>query len=253
MPAYKDSKTGTWFVKFYCKDWTGENKQIKKRGFATKREALDYERNYKIRQENNLDMTFGEFWKLYTEDVKNYVKLNTWLTKEHIVDTKILPYFKNLKMNEITPGDVRKWQNEMVAFRYENGKSYSQTYKKTMHNILSAIFNHACRFYNLKSNIMDFDVAASRIERYDAVNGKRQSQGVAFSYDKGRTWEKYSGNPILTDSREDFRDPKVFRYEEKWVMILSGGDCVLLYESKDLIHWNQISSFKGNQESHTGV
>ena len=97
-------------------------------------------------------MTFGEFWKLYTEDVKNYVKLNTWLTKEHIVDTKILPYFKNLKMNEITPGDVRKWQNEMVAFRYENGKSYSQTYKKTMHNILSTIFNHACRFYNLKSN-----------------------------------------------------------------------------------------------------
>ena len=152
MPAYKDSKTGTWFVKFYCKDWTGENKQIKKRGFATKREALDYERNYKIRQENNLDMTFGEFWKLYTEDVKNYVKLNTWLTKEHIVDTKILPYFKNLKMNEITPGDVRKWQNEMVAFRNENGKSYSQTYKKTMHNILSTIFNHACRFYNLKSN-----------------------------------------------------------------------------------------------------
>ena len=152
MPAYKDSKTGTWFVKFYCKDWTGENKQIKKRGFVTKREALDYERNYKIRQENNLDMTFGEFWKLYTEDVKNYVKLNTWLTKEHIVNTKILPYFKNLKMNEITPGDVRKWQNEMVAFRYKNGKSYSQTYKKTMHNILSAIFNHACRFYNLKSN-----------------------------------------------------------------------------------------------------
>ena len=101
MPAYKDSKTGTWFVKFYCKDWTGENKQIKKRGFATKREALDYERNYKIRQENNLDMTFGEFWKLYTEDVKNYVKLNTWLTKEHIVDTKILPYFKvSVKLSE---------------------------------------------------------------------------------------------------------------------------------------------------------
>ena len=40
MPAYKDSKTGTWFVKFYCKDWTGENKQIKKRGFSTKRELL---------------------------------------------------------------------------------------------------------------------------------------------------------------------------------------------------------------------
>lgn len=88
---------------------------------------------------------------------------------------------------------------------------------------------------------------------YSEHETKRQSQGLAFSYDKGRTWEKYSGNPILTDSREDFRDPKVFRYEEKWVMILSGGDCVLLYESNDLIHWKQISSFKGNPESHTGV
>ena len=83
--------------------------------------------------------------------MKNRVKLNTWLTKKHIVETKILPYFKNLKMNEIMPGDVRKWQNEMVAFRYENGECYSRTYKKTMHNILSAIFNHTCRFYNLKS------------------------------------------------------------------------------------------------------
>ena len=152
MPAYKDNKTGTWFVKFYCKDWTGENKQIKKRGFATKREALDYERNYKIRQENNLDMTFGEFWKLYTEDVKPRVKLNTWLTKENIVEKKILPYFKNLKMNEITPADVRTWQNEMLALKDAEGKPYSQTYRKTMHNTLSTIFNHACRFYNLKSN-----------------------------------------------------------------------------------------------------
>lgn len=152
MPAYKDNGTGTWFVKFYCKDWTGENKQIKKRGFATKREALDFERNYKIRQENNLDMTFENFWSLYREDVETRLKRNTWLTKEHIVRTKILPYFKNLKMNEITAADVRKWQNEMLAFRYENGEPYSETYRKTMHNALSCIFNHACRFYNLKSN-----------------------------------------------------------------------------------------------------
>ena len=108
MAIYKTESNNTWYVMVRYQDWTGERKQKCKRGFATKREALDYERNYKIRQENNLDMTFGEFWKLYTEDVKNYVKLNTWLTKEHIVDTKILPYFKNLKMNEITPGDVRK-------------------------------------------------------------------------------------------------------------------------------------------------
>ena len=97
-------------------------------------------------------MTFGELWKLYIEDVKPRVKLNTWLTKETIVEKKILPYFRNLKMNEITPADVRKWQNEMFALKDTEGKSYSQTYRKTMHNTLSTIFNHACRFYNLKSN-----------------------------------------------------------------------------------------------------
>ena len=42
-------------------------------------------------------MTFGEFWKLYIEDAKPRVKLNTWLTKENIVEKKILPYFKNLR------------------------------------------------------------------------------------------------------------------------------------------------------------
>lgn len=68
------------------------------------------------------------------------------------MEKKILPHFKNLKMNEITAADVRKWQNEMVSFRYENGEGYSETHRKTMHNTLSSIFNHACRFYNLKSN-----------------------------------------------------------------------------------------------------
>ena len=152
MPAYKDEKTGTWFVKFYVKDWTGKNKQVKKRGFATKREALVYERSYKVRQECNLDMTFEDFLKLYSEDMELRLKRNTWLTKEHIIRTKILPYFRLLKMNEITAADVIKWQNELIAYKDENGVGYSMTYRKTMHNQLSCIFNHACKFYNLRNN-----------------------------------------------------------------------------------------------------
>lgn len=152
MPAYKDEKTGTWFVKFYAKDWKGDNRQVKKRGFATKREALEYERSYKVRQECNLDMTFEDFFKLYSEDMELRLKRNTWLTKEHIVRTKILPYFKKLKVNEITASDVIKWQNELIAYKDENGVGYSMTYRKTMHNQFSCIFNHACKFYNLRNN-----------------------------------------------------------------------------------------------------
>lgn len=152
MPAYRDTETGKWFVKFYCKNWRGQNKQIKKRGFETKREALEYERNYKIREEGDLDMPFGEFFKLYQEDMEVRLKHNTWLSKEHVIRTKILPYFENMKMNEIKPKDIVRWQNELMAYKDEKGKGYSETYRKTMHSQLSCIFNHACRFYGLKMN-----------------------------------------------------------------------------------------------------
>lgn len=152
MPAYKDPTTGTWFVKFYSKDWKGENRQVKKRGFKTKKDALEFERNFKMKEECNLYMTFGEFFKLYTEDMQNRLKRNTWLTKEHIVRTKILPYFQEQRMNEITASDVMKWQNELIAMKDNNGEGLSPTYRKTIHNQLSCIFNHACRYYQLKSN-----------------------------------------------------------------------------------------------------
>lgn len=152
MPAYKDKVTNKWFVQFYCKNWQGVNKQIKRRGFDTKREALEFERNFKMREENNLDMSFENFFKLYEENIRLRIKRNTWLTKEHIIRTKILPYFKDKKINEITAGDVVKWQNELIGFRRGDGTGLSETYRKTIHNQLSAMFNHAVRYYDLKYN-----------------------------------------------------------------------------------------------------
>ena len=73
-------------------------------------------------------------------------------TKEHIIRTKILPYFKEKRLSEIKPRDVIAWQNEMLNYRDKNGKAYSPTYLKTLHGQLSAILNHAVRFYGLKSN-----------------------------------------------------------------------------------------------------
>ena len=80
------------------------------------------------------------------------MKENTWLTKEHIIRTKILPYFGKLKISEISTKEIIAWQNEMLAYRDEKKKPYSQTYLKTLHNQLSAIFNHAVRYYELRSN-----------------------------------------------------------------------------------------------------
>ena len=58
MPAYKDAKKNTWYAKFQYKDWRGETKYITKRGFPTKREAVEFESNFKLHIAGNMDMTF---------------------------------------------------------------------------------------------------------------------------------------------------------------------------------------------------
>ena len=107
---------------------------------------------FQLQNSSDMDMSFEAFTELYIRDMKSRLKENTWLTKEHIIRTKILPYFGKLKISEISTKEVIAWQNEMLAYRDEKKKPYSQTYLKTLHNQLSAIFNHAMRYYELRSN-----------------------------------------------------------------------------------------------------
>lgn len=152
MAVYKDEKTNTWMVYYRVTDWKGDRKQSTKRGFPTKREALAWEREFLNKTQADLSMTFASFVDTYTVDMKNRIKENTWHTKEHIIRTKILPYFGKRKISDIQPRDIIAWQNEMIKGRDKNGKKYSPVYLKTLHNQLSAIFNHAVKFYGLKEN-----------------------------------------------------------------------------------------------------
>ena len=152
MPVFKNEDNSTWYVMARYVNWKGERKQKCKRGFATKKEAQEWERMFQLQNSSDLDMSFEAFTELYIRDVKNRLKENTWLTKEHIIRTKILPFFGKLKISEITTKEIITWQNEMLAYRDEKKKPYSQTYLKTLHNQLSAIFNHAVRYYELRSN-----------------------------------------------------------------------------------------------------
>ena len=65
-------------------------------------------------EQADLDMTFASFVDTYTVDMKNRIKENTWQTKEHIIRTKILPYFSKRKIKDIQPKDIIAWQNEMI-------------------------------------------------------------------------------------------------------------------------------------------
>ena len=152
MPAYKDKKTGRWFASFYYSNWQGKREKKMKRGFETKREALEWEREFLLQSTANLDMLFESFVEIYIKDVLGRLKESTALTKQNVIKNRILPYFAHMKIGDITPKDIIRWQNEIMSYRDEKGKPYSPSYLKTIHNQIIAIFNHAVRFYELKSN-----------------------------------------------------------------------------------------------------
>lgn len=144
MPATRDGKM--WRSQFYYKDWQGASHKKNKRGFRTKAEAEQWERDFLQQQQRNLDINFENFVQIYYEDMEHRLRENTMRTKKFIIDLKIIPYFKNKKMNEIKASDVRAWQNALMK------KGYSQTYLKTVNNQLSAIFNYAVKYYDLRDN-----------------------------------------------------------------------------------------------------
>ena len=146
MKAEKDKKTGKWLIQYRYTDWQGKRRKSTKRGFATKREAEEWLRNFLITQKADFDMKFEDFWKMYCADMETHLREHTMRTKKYIVELKILPYFGNKRVNDITAADIRQWQNELIKM------GYSPTYLKTINNQLSAIFNYAVRYYDLKSN-----------------------------------------------------------------------------------------------------
>ena len=146
MKAEKDKKTGKWLIQYRYTDWQGKRRKSTKRGFATKREAEEWLRNFLITQKADFDMKFEDFWKMYYADMETRLREHIMRTKKYIVELKILPYFGNKRINDITAADIRQWQNELIKM------GYSPTYLKTINNQLSAIFNYAIRYYDLKSN-----------------------------------------------------------------------------------------------------
>ena len=146
MKAEKDKKTGKWLIQYRYTDWQGKRRKSTKRGFATKREAEEWLRNFLITQKADFDMKFEDFWKMNCADMETRLREHTMRTKKYIVELKILPYFGDKRVNDITAADIRQWQNELIKM------GYSPTYLKTINNQLSAIFNYAVRYYDLKSN-----------------------------------------------------------------------------------------------------
>ena len=146
MPVYKDEKRNTWYCKCNYKDWKGESKSKMKRGFETKREAQAWERSFLEQQSASVDMKLTDFVEVYFKDKGSRLKERSIITKRALIDQKILPYLGDKQLNEITAVDIIKWQNILL------NQEYKPTYLRMIQNQITAIFNHAERFYDLKNN-----------------------------------------------------------------------------------------------------
>lgn len=156
MSASRDNGNGyegrKWKVSCYYTDWTGERKRHVKRGFDTRKEALEYEHNFLARKSKDINMNFGSFIDIYMEDLKPQLKKSTFAVKTRLIEVHVRPYFEKLSLAEITSTHILQWQNELLKKRDADGKGYSETYLRTINNQLTAIFNHAVKYYDLPKN-----------------------------------------------------------------------------------------------------
>ncbi len=150
MAVYKTERNGKviWNVKFRYDTWNGERKQKKKEGFATKREAQEWETDFLNSCKSDVTMSFASLVEKYMIDCEARLAPTTMDGKKNMVDTKLLPYFGKMPLNEITVSTVRMWQNAMITDK----AAYKPTYLKSIHNQLSAIMNFAVKYYGLPKN-----------------------------------------------------------------------------------------------------
>lgn len=146
MPVYKD-ENGLWRSQFYYTDWTGKRHKKNKRGFRTKKDAQQYEAEFIRVAKADMDMKFSSFVEVYLKDKEVELKARTLRNKTYMLQTHVIPYLGEKKMNEITPADIIAWQKTV-----RESRDYSEAYLRMLQNQVTAVFVHATKIYYLKDN-----------------------------------------------------------------------------------------------------
>lgn len=153
MPAYKEDN-GTWTLIFRYKDEVlDKNIQKKKRGFKTKKDALKYEREFHYKVKGSTDMKIITLYELYLSDISLRIKPKSLETKKYIFEKRILPFFGEIKVTDVSPLKIRNFQNELMAqTNPRTGESYTLAYMQKINTQFKALINYAVRYYGLNSN-----------------------------------------------------------------------------------------------------
>ena len=166
MPTYKDDKRGTWYCKIRYTDWQGNRRETTKRGFATKREAKEYEEEYRRKMSGTSDMTLESLYQLYIADSKQTIKESSVDTVMSTLQTHVLPSLGKMNLTDITPAVIRRWQNGLAhkPTHYKN-RPLSPTMIKNINRKLCTMLNFAVRYYGLKQNPLQVTGQTGKYER----------------------------------------------------------------------------------------
>lgn len=108
MPAYKDEARGTWYCRFRYIDYTGAKHETTKRGFKTKKAALQYEAEFKAQSGDTAKLTMNALCDAYLKDRKVNQKASTYRETEKIINSHIRTAFGRRPVNEISKLDIRQ-------------------------------------------------------------------------------------------------------------------------------------------------
>lgn len=155
MASLKMIEKGNWEVSFYCKQYNGENKKIKKRGFKTKKEANDFANNYIKMHTGAIDTMFFDIFDEFIEHKQDGIKYHTKLNYLKI-KKNVHKLFENKPINQITKGDIARFLDKL-----KNAPSQQKEAKDK----INLVFRYASVYYNLNYNPMnnlEYDLAKNK-------------------------------------------------------------------------------------------
>lgn len=145
MASFKMIEKGNWEVSFYCKQYNGENKKIKKRGFTTKKKASEYANNYIKLHTGAIDTMFFDVVDEFINYKQDKIKYNTRLSYKSF-RKKIHELFENKPINQITKGDIARFLDKLKN---------TPVQQKEVKQKINLIFRYASVYYNLNYNPMN--------------------------------------------------------------------------------------------------
>ncbi|MBO6108151.1 MAG: site-specific integrase [Eubacterium sp.] len=149
MPSYKEKTKDTWYCKFYYVDYDGRRQQKFKRGFVTREDALNYEKEFlAMRLTDGGQELFSRVYEEYISSLENTLKLSTIELKKRIFSSKILPVFGSMKIEDITPAMIVRWQSKLTG----SDRMISRSYAANIYSQFVTFMNYVDKTYGLPVN-----------------------------------------------------------------------------------------------------